>query len=54
MRLAAHGILREDTPLGPAKVLELVNRPGSTYRLTPDMRLVRRFAGQPGEGLANA
>ncbi|MBI2896496.1 MAG: transcription-repair coupling factor, partial [Deltaproteobacteria bacterium] len=46
--------LREDTPLGPAKVLELVNRPGSTYRLTPDMRLVRRFAGQPGEGLANA
>ena len=41
-------------PLGPARVLELVNRKGSPYRLTPDMKLVRRFAGGPGQGLANA
>jgi transcription-repair coupling factor (superfamily II helicase) len=33
--------LAEDTPLRPEKVLKLVEAPGSRYRLTPDMRLLR-------------
>ncbi|WP_394823758.1 transcription-repair coupling factor [Pendulispora albinea] len=45
--------LREDTPLDPKKILELVRSPRSPYRLTPDMRLSRRFDGQ-GNGLTNA
>ncbi|HWL84437.1 MAG TPA: transcription-repair coupling factor, partial [Polyangiaceae bacterium] len=45
--------LREDTPLDPKKILELVRAPRSPYRLTPDMRLSRRFDGQ-GNGLTNA
>jgi transcription-repair coupling factor (superfamily II helicase) len=36
--------LREDTPLDPAKVMALVQKKGSPYKLTPDMRLSRRFA----------
>ncbi len=44
--------LREDTPLDPQKVLELVRAPKSVYRLTPDMRLTRRFDGS-ASGLAN-
>jgi transcription-repair coupling factor (superfamily II helicase) len=36
--------LREDTPLDPAKVMALVQKKGSPYKLTPDMRLTRRFA----------
>ncbi len=35
--------LREDTPLDPKKILELVRAPRSPYRLTPDMRLTCRF-----------
>jgi transcription-repair coupling factor (superfamily II helicase) len=35
--------LREDTPLDPAKVMAVVQKKGSPYRLTPDMRLSRRF-----------
>lgn len=35
--------LREDTPLDSKKVLDLVKRPASPYKLTPDMRLSRRF-----------
>ena len=35
--------LRDDTPLDPAKVTELVRQPRSAWRLTPDMRLTRRF-----------
>jgi len=35
--------LREDTPLDPAKVMEVVGRPRSPYRLTPEMKLIRRF-----------
>ncbi len=35
--------LREDTPLDPKKILELVRAPRSPYRLTPDMRLSCRF-----------
>jgi transcription-repair coupling factor (superfamily II helicase) len=45
--------LREDTPLDPRKILELVKTPRSPYRLTPDMRLSRRFDGE-SNGLANA
>ncbi|MBX3186432.1 MAG: transcription-repair coupling factor [Labilithrix sp.] len=43
--------LREDTPLDPRKVLELVKLPRSLYKLTPD-RLTRRFDGA-ADGLAN-
>jgi len=35
--------LREDTPLDPKLVTELVRKAKSPYRLTPDMRLTRRF-----------
>jgi len=35
--------LAQDTPLEPAKVMKLVARPGSGYRLTPDMKLSRHF-----------
>ena len=45
--------LREDTPLDPQKITMLVRRPRSGYRLTPDMRLSRRFDGE-GNGLTNA
>ncbi|HEY1957725.1 MAG TPA: transcription-repair coupling factor [Polyangiaceae bacterium] len=37
--------LREDTPLDPKKVSDLIRAPKSAYRLTPDMRLTRRFDG---------
>jgi transcription-repair coupling factor (superfamily II helicase) len=41
--------LREDTPLDPQKITDLVRQPKSPWRLTPDMRLSRRFdvAGAP-------
>jgi transcription-repair coupling factor (superfamily II helicase) len=45
--------LREDTPLDPKMVTELVRKARSPYRLTPDMRLVRRFDVQKGEGGGN-
>ncbi len=45
--------LREDTPLDPKKILDLVRAPRSPYRITPDMRLTRRFDGD-GNGLVNA
>ena len=45
--------LREDTPLDPRKILDLVRRPRSPYRLTPDMRLTRRFEGDESS-LGNA
>ncbi|HEY2369252.1 MAG TPA: transcription-repair coupling factor, partial [Polyangiaceae bacterium] len=37
--------LREDTPLDPKKITDLIRTPKSPYRLTPDMRLTRRFDG---------
>jgi len=37
--------LREDTPLDPKKITDLIRAPKSAYRLTPDMRLTRRFDG---------
>jgi len=45
--------LREDTPLDPKKILDLVRVAKSPYRITPDMRLTRRFDGD-ADGLANA
>ena len=44
--------LREDTPLDPKKITELVRAPKSRYRLTPDMRLSCRFDGE-GNGLTH-
>lgn len=35
--------LREDTPLDPKKILDLVKLPKSPWKITPDMRLTRRF-----------
>jgi transcription-repair coupling factor (superfamily II helicase) len=35
--------LREDTPLDPEKILALVTKKGSPYRVTPDMRVTRRM-----------
>lgn len=40
-RLTLH--LRDDTPLDPEKILELVSRPGSGYQLSRDMRLTKRL-----------
>jgi transcription-repair coupling factor (superfamily II helicase) len=37
------------TPLQPAKVLSLIQKKGSPYRLTPDMRLVRAFSAPERE-----
>ena len=37
--------LREDTPLDPNKITDLIRLPKSPYRLSPDMRLSRRFDG---------
>ncbi len=35
--------LGDDTPLEPAKIMQLIQKPHSQYRLSPDMRLVRQF-----------
>jgi transcription-repair coupling factor (superfamily II helicase) len=40
--------LREDTSLDPAKVMQLVGRPGSDWKLSPDMKLTRRFEAESG------
>jgi transcription-repair coupling factor (superfamily II helicase) len=40
--------LREDTPLDPKKISELIAGRKSPYRLSPDMRLVRRFDAVQG------
>lgn len=41
--------LGPDTPLDPAKVMELIQKDKSLYKLTPDMRLVRQFAATERE-----
>ena len=46
--------LREDTPLDAARITELVRKPRSPYKLTPDMRLTRRFEPPLQHGLAAA
>jgi transcription-repair coupling factor (superfamily II helicase) len=45
--------LRQDTPLDPAKVTALIKKTRGAWRLTPDMRLSRRF-DPGGDGLSNA
>src|SRR5690606_22868662 len=45
--------LRDDTPLDADAILGLVRAKDSPYKLTPDMRLSRRFDGS-GNGLVNA
>jgi transcription-repair coupling factor (superfamily II helicase) len=44
--------LREDTPLDPAKITALIKKTHGAWKLTPDMRLSRRF--EDGDGLGNA
>lgn len=44
--------LRDDTPLDAQKVLALVKTKGTLYKITPDMRLTRRFDGA-ANGLVN-
>ena len=44
--------LREDTPLDPAKIAILIRKTHGLWKLTPDMRLSRRF--DAGDGLTNA
>jgi transcription-repair coupling factor (superfamily II helicase) len=47
--------LRDDTPLDQAKVADLVRMSRGLWKITPDMRLSRRFEdGAVGDGLANA
>ncbi len=38
--------LKEDTPLDPAKVMSLVNVPRSAWKLSPDLKLTRRFENE--------
>ena len=45
--------LRDDTPLDAQKILGLVKGKASPWKLTPDMRLTRRFDGS-ANGLVNA
>jgi transcription-repair coupling factor (superfamily II helicase) len=45
--------LREDTPLDPAKITALIRKKHGLWKLTPDMRLTRRFE-PPADGLTNA
>ena len=44
--------LREDTPLDPAKIAALIRKTRGLWKLSPDMRLSRRF--DAGDGLTNA
>ncbi len=45
--------LRDDTPLDAQKILGLVKGKASPWKITPDMRLTRRFDGT-ADGLVNA
>lgn len=46
--------LRDDTPLDPKKILDYVRVKNSPYKITPDMRLTRRFDPNEGvDGLVN-
>jgi transcription-repair coupling factor (superfamily II helicase) len=44
--------LREDTPLDPGKVTLLIRKTHGAWKLTPDMRLTRRF-DPPADGITN-
>ena len=50
--------LRADTPLDPAKTTALIRETRGAWKLTPDMRLTRRFGpalpGGPADALGNA
>jgi len=46
--------LREDTPLDPGKLRNLIVKGGGQWRATPDMRLVRVFEEPGGDGLSRA
>lgn len=46
--------LRDDTPLDPSKITAMIRGSGGVWRLTPDMRLSRRFGEGEGDGLGNA
>jgi len=46
--------LREDTPLDPGKLRNLIVKGGGLWRATPDMRLVRLFKEPGGDGLSRA
>ena len=50
--------LRDDTPLDPTKITALIRKSHGAWKLTPDMRLSRRFDGAgargTGDGIANA
>jgi transcription-repair coupling factor (superfamily II helicase) len=46
--------LREDTPLDPTKIMGLVGKARSPWRITPDMRLSRRFDDGARDGIGNA
>ncbi len=42
--------LREDTPLDPKKLIPLVRKPRSPWKLSPDMKLTYRFPSDSEEG----
>ncbi len=46
--------LRDDTPLDPAKISVLIRKSQGAWKLTPDMRLSRRWASGEGDGISNA
>jgi transcription-repair coupling factor (superfamily II helicase) len=46
--------LRDDTPLDPAKITAMIRKSHGAWRLTPDMRLSRRFEDTATDALANA
>jgi transcription-repair coupling factor (superfamily II helicase) len=46
--------LRDDTPLDPAKITAMIRTSHGRWRLTPEMRLSRRFDEGSGDGLTNA
>jgi transcription-repair coupling factor (superfamily II helicase) len=46
--------LRDDTPLDPTKITAMIRKSHGAWRLTPDMRLSRRFDDSAADALANA
>ncbi|MCA9613089.1 MAG: hypothetical protein KC586_10095, partial [Myxococcales bacterium] len=43
---------RDDTPLDPRKIIPLVGQPRSPWKITPDMKLTRRFdESEPGDAI---
>jgi len=47
--------LRQDTPLDPSKLMKVVAKKGSPWKLSPDMRLTRKLdAGVAADGIEAA